>query len=53
MIDLNHVLIAKRPEWVRKLGKVILLQDNAPAHKTKSIPDIGRCYPTCRIHQPC
>lgn len=32
IINLNHALIEKRPEWARRHGKVILLHDNAPAH---------------------
>ncbi|GBP36373.1 Mariner Mos1 transposase [Eumeta japonica] len=39
MIDLNNALIEKRPEWARRHGKVILLHDNAPAHKAKSVQD--------------
>ena len=39
MINLNHALIEKRPEWARRHGKVILLHDNAPAHKAKSVQD--------------
>ena len=33
MINLNHVLIKKRPEWAKIHGKVILLHDNAPTSK--------------------
>ena len=32
MINLNHGLIEKRSEWVKRHGKVILLHDNAPSH---------------------
>jgi histone-lysine N-methyltransferase SETMAR len=39
MINLNHALIEKRPEWARRHGKVILLHDNAPSHKAKLIQD--------------
>ncbi|GBP42386.1 Mariner Mos1 transposase [Eumeta japonica] len=39
MIDLNNALIEKRPEWARRHGKVILLHDNAPAHKAKEVQD--------------
>ena len=39
MINLNHALIEKRPEWARRHGKVILLNDNAPAHKAKPVQD--------------
>lgn len=39
MINLNHALIEKRPEWARRHGKVILLHDNAPAHKAKRVQD--------------
>jgi len=39
MINLNHALIEKRPEWARRHGKVILLHDNAPAHKAKPVQD--------------
>ena len=37
MINLNYALIEKRPEWARRHGKVILLYDNAPAHKAKPV----------------
>ena len=33
LINLNDVLLEKRPEWARRHGKVILLHDNAPCHK--------------------
>ena len=36
IINLNHALIEKRPEWARRHGKVILLHDIATAHKSKS-----------------
>lgn len=39
MINLNHALIEKRPEWARRHGKVILLHDNAPAHTTRVVKD--------------
>ena len=39
MINLNHALIEKRPEVARRHGKVILLHDNAPAHKAKPVQD--------------
>ena len=39
MINLNHALIEKRPEWARRHGKVILLHDNAPPHKAKLVQD--------------
>ena len=32
IINLNHALIKKRPEWARRHGKVILQHDNAPSH---------------------
>ena len=35
MINLNHVLIEKRPEWAKRHGKLILLLDSAPSHITK------------------
>ena len=37
MINLNHALIEKRAEVARRHGKVILLHDNAPAHKAKPV----------------
>lgn len=39
MINLNHALIEKRPELARRHGKVILLHDNAPAHKAKPVQE--------------
>ena len=39
MINLNHALIEKRSEVARRHGKVILLHDNAPAHKAKPVQD--------------
>ena len=35
IINLNHALIEKRPEWTRRHGKVILQHDNAPSHTAK------------------
>ena len=34
---LKKFLIAKRPEWVNRHGKVILLHDNAQAHTSKGV----------------
>jgi transposase len=31
--------VEKRPEWARRHGKVILLHDNAPAHKAKPVKE--------------
>lgn len=39
IINLNHALIEKRPEWARRHGKVILLHDNAPSHTAKPVKD--------------
>lgn len=39
LINLNHALIEKRPEWARRHGKVILLHDNAPSHTAKPVKD--------------
>ena len=39
MINLNHAMIEKRLECERTHGKVILLLDNALAHKAKSVQD--------------
>ena len=37
IIDLNHALIEKPPEWARRHGKVILQHDNAPSHTAKVV----------------
>lgn len=37
MIHLNQALIEKRPEWARKHGKVILLNDNVRVHNEKEV----------------
>ena len=37
IINLNHALIEKRPEWARRHSKVILLHDNAPSYTAKSV----------------
>ena len=37
IINLNHALIEKRPEWARRHGKVILQHDNTPSHTTKVV----------------
>ena len=37
IINLNHALIKKRPEWTRRHGKVILQHDNAPYHTAKVV----------------
>lgn len=39
MINLNHALIEKRPEWATRHGKVILLHDNAPSHTTNLVKE--------------
>ena len=39
MINLNHALIERRPEWARRHGKVIVLHDNAPSHTAKPVKD--------------
>lgn len=39
LINLNHALIEKRPDWARRHGKVILLHDNAPSHTMKRVKD--------------
>jgi len=39
MINLNHALIERRPEWARRHGKVILLHDNAPSRTAKPVKD--------------
>jgi Transposase. len=39
MINLNHALIEKRPEWAKRHGKVILLHDIAPSHTSKLAND--------------
>jgi len=39
MINLNHALIGKRPEWARRHGKVILQHDNEPSHTARSVKD--------------
>ena len=36
IINLNHALIEKRPEWARRHVKVILQHDNAPSHTASS-----------------
>ena len=37
IINLNHALIEKRPEWAWKHGKVILQHDNASSHTAKVV----------------
>ena len=37
IINLNHALIEKRPEWARRHGKVILQHDNVPSHTAKVV----------------
>jgi Transposase. len=39
MINLNHALFEKRPEWAKRHGKVILLHDNALSHTSKLSKD--------------
>lgn len=36
LINLNHALIEKRPQWARRHGRVILLHDNASSNTAKS-----------------
>ena len=35
MINLNHALIEKQPEWAKRHGKVILLHDIAQSYTSK------------------
>ena len=37
IINLNHALIEKRPEWARRHGKVILQHYNTPSHTAKVV----------------
>lgn len=37
LIELNHSLLIKRPEYERRQHKVIFLHDNAPSHKAKAV----------------
>ena len=39
LINLNHALIEKRPDWATRHGKVILQQDNASSHTAKDVRD--------------
>ena len=39
MINLNHALIKKRPEWAKRHGSVILLHDIALSHTSKLAKD--------------
>lgn len=39
MISLNQALREKRPEYHNRQHKVILLHDNAPAHKSKKVKE--------------
>ena len=41
MINLNHELIEKRPEWAKRNGKVILLHDNALSHTHQKLAKIS------------
>ena len=40
IVELNKCLIAKPPEWANRLGNIILLHDNAPAHACKGVKSI-------------
>jgi hypothetical protein len=56
LINLNHALIEKQPEWPKRHGKVILLQDNDPSHTSKLAKDTlkdtfhPRCNPLTWRH---
>ena len=39
MIDLNQALRENRPEYQKRLPKVILLRDNAPSHTAKPVKE--------------
>nr|KAF6282446.1 hypothetical protein mMyoMyo1_010083 [Myotis myotis] len=39
IINLNYVLIVKRPECARRHGKVILLHNDTPSHTSKPVKD--------------
>nr|KAF6387446.1 hypothetical protein mMyoMyo1_007942 [Myotis myotis] len=40
IINLNQVLIVKRPECSTRHGKVILLHDDTPSHPSKPVKDM-------------
>ena len=39
LIDLNHSLLKKRPEYQKRQHKVIFLHDNAPSYMVKPVRD--------------
>lgn len=39
LINLNHALLEKRPEWDTRHERVILQHDNAPCHRTSIVQD--------------
>ena len=53
IINVNHALIEKRPEWARRNGKVILQHDNGPSHAAKVVKNILKAM-NCEIlsHPP-
>lgn len=40
MVDLNHALTEKRPQFAQRHGKVILQHDNAPSHTAKPVKEV-------------
>lgn len=40
LIDLNRVMLRKRPQYQKRQHKVIFLHDNAPSHTSKSVKDL-------------
>jgi len=37
LVDLNHALLKKRPQYKKRQDELILLHKNTPVHKTKPV----------------
>ena len=44
LAELNRVLLQKRPEYQQRQHKVILLDDNAPSHRTRATRELVESY---------
>ena len=44
MIDLNRVLLEKRPDYRRRQHKVIFLHDNAQSHTAKWVKEMIKTF---------
>ncbi|GBM69726.1 hypothetical protein AVEN_13913-1 [Araneus ventricosus] len=53
IVNLNHALIVKRPQWASRHDNVISLPDNASPNKHVKRSNLGSIAPTAVFSRPC